>query len=203
MSEPETYLLMKRGLYFRPKSAGYTGHKKEAGRFPASRGNPAEGIIAIHEDEADDFAPAFSQEARIAELDREVLNLKADLAARDATPNIVRLLATALYDEKIASLDVKAERFSFDRAPVQEQIDYETKAREMLGDLEGNADRAISLIAKNSAVLAALSVGFAAREKAMREDLNDFIGAFNTGALAFLLKFTTNLPNPGSARAAA
>ncbi|AXK43961.1 hypothetical protein [Erythrobacter aureus] len=203
MSEPKTYLLIKRGLYYRPDNAGYTGLKKEAGRYLETDARPDAGVAAIHEDLADEFAPACWQEAKLAERDREIFALKSELAARNAAPNIVRLLATALYDEKIASLDVKSERFSFDRAPVQEQLDYEAKARELLGDLEGNADRAISLIAKSPAIQQALSVGFTAREQAMCEDLNDFIGAFNTGALAFFLKFMTNLPSPETARAAA
>ena len=44
----------------------------------------------------------------------------------------VRKVAEALYDEKIAVLGVKKERFAFDRAPQQEQMDYESRARAIL-----------------------------------------------------------------------
>lgn len=54
----ERYLLVKEGLYYRPNSNGYTGIKDEAGRFPASRASEADGIEAIHEDDAPDYSAA-------------------------------------------------------------------------------------------------------------------------------------------------
>ena len=51
------YLLVKRGLYYRPDSAGYTGLKSEAGRYPAQRADPLAGVTAIYEDKAPFFSP--------------------------------------------------------------------------------------------------------------------------------------------------
>lgn len=55
------YLLMKRGLYYRPDAMGYTGIKDHAGRYTKdeaeSHADPASGVTMIAEAEAEDFAP--------------------------------------------------------------------------------------------------------------------------------------------------
>jgi len=60
------FLLVKRGLYYRPGNCGYTGIKENAGRYLASDACPDSGVIAVHEDDA----PIFS-EACFADLAAE------------------------------------------------------------------------------------------------------------------------------------
>ena len=57
MPEKAEYLLVKRGYYYRPDNCGYTGWKREAGRYPASDAQPDAGVIAVHENAAAEFSP--------------------------------------------------------------------------------------------------------------------------------------------------
>ncbi len=56
------YLLMKRGLYYRPDAMGYTGIKDHAGRYTRevaeSHADPVSGVTMILEAEADEFSPS-------------------------------------------------------------------------------------------------------------------------------------------------
>ena len=51
MSEPQ-HLLVKSGLYYRPNNRGYTGLKREAGRYLKTDESPDCGVVAVHEDAA-------------------------------------------------------------------------------------------------------------------------------------------------------
>ncbi len=76
MAEP-MYLLMKRGLYWRPNGAGYTGLKREAGRYTAEDSSWVDNErVARHEpkttrvleSKAERFAPACASDVREREL---------------------------------------------------------------------------------------------------------------------------------------
>lgn len=56
------FLLMKRDLYYRPDSQGYTGIKDYAGRYFETDAYP--GVQAIHEDDAPEFSPACFHDLR-------------------------------------------------------------------------------------------------------------------------------------------
>ena len=95
MSDAPRYLLIKRGLYYRPNNQGYTGKRSEAGRYPETDADDMSGITAVHEDNAAEYAPACWQEtinqdlrARLnaAERERDALReaLEAMIASRDA-----------------------------------------------------------------------------------------------------------------------
>lgn len=73
------YLIVKRGLYFRPNDHGYTGLKREAGRYPASHADAGSGETAIHEDEAPEYSPACWEETKLADKDRQIAELQAAL----------------------------------------------------------------------------------------------------------------------------
>lgn len=99
--EPK-YLLMKRGFYYAPDRKGYTGLKRKAGRYLLSDAH--DGVIAVHEDEAGDFAPnccsdirADEQSTRIAELSTTVerLSIAVERAAQIIERNLGR------QDEKV------------------------------------------------------------------------------------------------------
>lgn len=69
---PATFLIMKRGLYYRPDDNGYTGIKEEAGRyslpetavrFPMSDDS---GRSFIHEGDAPEYSPACWEETKLA-----------------------------------------------------------------------------------------------------------------------------------------
>ena len=62
MSDAPRYLLIKRGLYYRPNNQGYTGKRSEAGRYPETDADDMSGITAVHEDNAAEYAPACWQE---------------------------------------------------------------------------------------------------------------------------------------------
>ncbi len=74
----ERYLIVKRGLYFRPNNCGYTGCKSKAGRYPASRASADCGETAIHEDDAPEFSPACWPETKLAERDARIAALEAE-----------------------------------------------------------------------------------------------------------------------------
>lgn len=81
MTEAKQYLLVKRGLYYRPNNSGYTALKSDAGRYPLSRACPDAGITAVHEDLADEYAPATTPDQRaIWTLRAENERLRAALA---------------------------------------------------------------------------------------------------------------------------
>lgn len=69
------YLLLKRGLYYRPKSCGYTGVKRDAGRYPKSMADLRSGVAAIHEDDAPIYAPATFADIAAADFSAKVLEL--------------------------------------------------------------------------------------------------------------------------------
>ena len=80
------YLLVKRGLYYAPDRQGYTGLKAKAGRYREVDALGLDGVTAIHEDEAQDFAPACWEETKLAHLNgiietqaREIERLRAVL----------------------------------------------------------------------------------------------------------------------------
>jgi hypothetical protein len=58
MSGAPEFLLVKRGLYYRPNSHGYTGIKERAGRYLESEASPPDGVTAIHQDEAPEYSSA-------------------------------------------------------------------------------------------------------------------------------------------------
>jgi len=81
-----SFILQKRGLYYRPKNNGYTGIKTEAGRYDECDAIPECGVFAIHEDKAPLFAPACWHDLQVKFLleeigkrDREIAQLKAQL----------------------------------------------------------------------------------------------------------------------------
>ena len=62
------YLLVKRGLYYAPDSQGYTEVKARAGRYREVDVLGLDGVTAVHEDEAPDFAPACWEKTKLAHL---------------------------------------------------------------------------------------------------------------------------------------
>ncbi len=92
----DRYLLVKRGLYYRPDNRGYTGIKEYAGRYPASDASPDDGVTAIHEDEAPEYSQAcyhdlMAQHAvgKAAALEAEIASLKQRLeSAEEVLRNI-------------------------------------------------------------------------------------------------------------------
>ena len=72
----EQFLIEKRGLYYRPESAGYTGLKCEAGRydldavamhFPNMDSPNQDGMRFYREDEAPEFSPSCAWDVRVVQ----------------------------------------------------------------------------------------------------------------------------------------
>lgn len=82
------FLLIKRGLYYRPDSMGYTGIKEYAGRYLESDASPESGVKAVHEDDAADYSPACFEDLKIDHLKGKIAEaataLEALAAERDA-----------------------------------------------------------------------------------------------------------------------
>lgn len=73
------FLLVKRGLYYRPNNCGYTGIKSEAGRYLESEASPLSGVTAIHEDEAPAYSPACCDDVAMNDFTRRVKQATDDL----------------------------------------------------------------------------------------------------------------------------
>jgi hypothetical protein len=85
VTQADRYLIVKRGLYFRPADHGYTGLKREAGRYPASHACALSGETAVHEDEAAEYSPACWEETKLADKDRQIAELRDGLNTRIAS----------------------------------------------------------------------------------------------------------------------
>ena len=74
------FLIEKRGLYYRPNARGYTGLKREAGRYsfedavervgPNGPDGPQDGLGMWREDEAPEFSSACAWDVRLVEKAR-------------------------------------------------------------------------------------------------------------------------------------
>jgi hypothetical protein len=73
----DRYLILKRGLYFRPDDHGYTGLKREAGRYVASHACLLSGEKAVHENDAPEYSPACWEETKLADKDRQIAEARA------------------------------------------------------------------------------------------------------------------------------
>lgn len=91
--QEDRFLIVKRGLYYRPDSCGYTGLKREAGRYPASYANARSGETSIHEDDAPEYSSACWEETRLADKDRQIAELLTDRTR--ATTDALERAATA------------------------------------------------------------------------------------------------------------
>lgn len=74
----DQFLIEKRGLYYRPDARGYTGLKREAGRYtfeeaaervgPNGPDGPQDGMGMWHEDEAPEFSSACAWDLKMKEM---------------------------------------------------------------------------------------------------------------------------------------
>lgn len=62
------YLLVKRGLYYRPDNQGYTGIRDLAGRYFESDASPEDGVTAVHHEEAPLFSAACFDDLKVKHL---------------------------------------------------------------------------------------------------------------------------------------
>lgn len=85
MSQP-VYLLMKRGLYWRPNDQGYTGLKSEAGRYTYSEAfartnyeyEGYEPVTMVMEQEAPRYAPGCASDVRQKDMEQRLDKLEAE-----------------------------------------------------------------------------------------------------------------------------
>jgi len=93
--EDESYLIIKRGLYYRPNSSGYTGIKDNAGRYTwdeaSSHSDIHSGVHFIHEDDAPDFSEKCFDDIARDRLEMGMGTIKRVLA--DANERIATLEA--------------------------------------------------------------------------------------------------------------
>lgn len=80
------FLLMKRGLFYRPGNAGYTGIKADAGRYNQSEADELSGVTAIHENDAPMFAPACWEDVKVKHLLGIIAERDRSLAALASAP---------------------------------------------------------------------------------------------------------------------
>jgi hypothetical protein len=95
VERPDTFLIVKRGLYYRPNSQGYTGVRDDAGvytlsqvaaHFPNIDSPNQDGMTFVHLDDAPEYSEAcfwdvkLNHQKRKAEAERDAL--RAQLEAR-------------------------------------------------------------------------------------------------------------------------
>ena len=83
------YLIIKRGLYYKPNSSGYTGIKDYAGRYPLPDGalkfpnRNIGGLLYIHEEDAPEYSEACFYDVKLEH------QLKKNIALVDAYRSVL------------------------------------------------------------------------------------------------------------------
>ena len=85
MDDDALYLIVKRDLYYRPNSIGYTGIRDNAGRWPKAEAElmicPHEGVTMIAESEAPEFTGACYDDLARKHLAEQRDALRADVTS--------------------------------------------------------------------------------------------------------------------------
>lgn len=90
----KNYLLEKRGLYYRPDNAGYTGIKEHAGRYLAADAEGLSNVTAIHEDQAPEYSKGCWHDVKYKDLLKRRTNQSHAI--------ITRLIGYAEHDDECA-----------------------------------------------------------------------------------------------------
>jgi len=111
MSAPEQFLIEKRGLYYRPNAAGYTGRKADAGRYTfeeaASRAGPngpdgsQDGMGIWRESEAPEHSTSCPWDVKMK-----------DAAFKDGYEQARAELCDPMQDERVKRLVEAAKRLA-------------------------------------------------------------------------------------------
>lgn len=112
--DDRVYLIEKRGLYYRPEAAGYTGIKDEAGRYslaevaehmPNMDSANQDGASFIHEDDAPDYTRACyhdlkerHQAKKLAEAATRIEALERELAEANAAPRMIKAMGESIEE---------------------------------------------------------------------------------------------------------
>lgn len=87
LNKLDGYLIMKRGLYYRPNSCGYTGIRDNAGRYTLAEAqehaDPISGVTFVHESEAEEFSDACYDNLARDHLRAQVTDLRQRLQAAE------------------------------------------------------------------------------------------------------------------------
>jgi hypothetical protein len=93
-SRTDHFLIIKRGLYYRPNGKGYTGIKDHAGRYSEAQARataehfagltPAADYGFIHEDDAPEYSRCCWDDVKAEHQHRVITSLRAELATREA-----------------------------------------------------------------------------------------------------------------------
>lgn len=87
LNKLDGYLIMKRGLYYRPNSCGYTGIRDSAGRYTLAEAlkhaDPISGVTFVHESEAKEFSSACYDDLARDHLRAQVADLRQRLQAAE------------------------------------------------------------------------------------------------------------------------
>ena len=102
------YLLVKRGLYYRPDNCGYIGIKEYAGRYLQTDARPISGVTAIHEDDAPEFSAACFDDLAREYLQKKITEAAATIEADRA--EIAALTERLAQAEARTAAAVLAER---------------------------------------------------------------------------------------------
>lgn len=104
----DQFIIEKAGFYYRPNSQGYTGLKREAGRYsfeeaalevgPNGPDGSQDGLSMWREDEAPQFSGCCSWEARLAERVRKQALEDALAAINKARENVIHSGVIAYVD---------------------------------------------------------------------------------------------------------
>lgn len=121
------WLLLERGLYWRPNAWGYTGRRDKAGRYTTKdmlAYCESEGVSAIHEDAALPLAPNCSQEVALEYANEQIARLESEVERLKGTRDEI----AALQDEREKwSDEALADRLRADRRLAERNAAIEAK----------------------------------------------------------------------------
>lgn len=145
------YVLVKRGLYYRPQAMGYTGVLDDAGRYPEAEAmghvDHASGVTAILASEAPRFSDACWPETITKTLEADLAKAASEIARltgeRDA------LAALGMNDALIRfrRLEARAEAAEADLTRMRAETErFRAERDELIGALEDTRAAADDLV---------------------------------------------------------
>lgn len=113
----DAYLIIKRGLYYKPRACGYTGIRDHAGRytlaevavrFPNLESENQDGMSFIHEDDAPEFTPACFHDLKADHLQKQRDEARAEVVRLSLAPFLIcDGCGTAMTDAELAAEQAK------------------------------------------------------------------------------------------------
>lgn len=158
----DSYLIVKRDLYYMPKACGYTGIRDHAGRytleevavhFPNLESENQDGMSFIHEDDAPEFTPACFHDLKAAHLQKQRDEARAELDGYRQWGKDVKRLTRQL------DVEMHSEEAAAKQASLCDLIGDGKRLRDRAEQAEAEAARLRAKLADKNAALLAIAQG--------------------------------------------